>query len=164
MSTRRDFLLSCSAVAVAASFTPMSTMAAVPVAADLDAISISRWEDQINTEFLLEDVAHAGRRLVLESVERFTGSRAGVALPEGSEHKERCDCFSLLFRVVGPGDDLPQNTYSFRHSRLGRLQVFIVPVGAAADAGRLHEAVFNRQLSPGPITQGIHTLVDPIIS
>ncbi len=163
MSTRRDFLLGCSAFAASASLVPLSVMGAVPRAVDLDAISLSSWEDQINTEFVLEEGACAGRRLVLEAVERSPGSQQYVTVEAGSARRQCVESFSLLFRVLGSGEDLPQNTYTFRHARLGTLQVFIVPMGEKPRSGRLHEAVFSRIVRPGTIAQGNHAAIDPVI-
>ena len=51
--------------------------------------------------------------------------------------------FSLLF--TGPIDrPLDQRTYPFEHERIGRFDLFIVPVGADR-SGRQYEAVFNRR-------------------
>lgn len=49
--------------------------------------------------------------------------------------------FALSFRVRTP-DYLPQGVYAVSHERLGRLDVFLVPVGRDAD-GLLLEAIFN---------------------
>ncbi len=49
--------------------------------------------------------------------------------------------FSLLFR--GPGEPvLPQAIYPLESGTLGRLEIFLVPVGRDV-AGVLYEAVFN---------------------
>lgn len=49
--------------------------------------------------------------------------------------------FALLFRAR-TADHLPQGTVALAHDRLGRLDVFLVPVGRDAD-GLLLEAIFN---------------------
>lgn len=49
--------------------------------------------------------------------------------------------FSLVFRAKGP-DRWPQGIYPLAHDRLGRLDVFFVPIGRD-DEGLLLEAVFN---------------------
>ena len=49
--------------------------------------------------------------------------------------------FSLLF-VCADQRVLSQGTYAIDHERLGRLEIFIVPVGADAN-GVEYEAVFN---------------------
>lgn len=163
MSTRRDFLLGCSAIAASASLVPLSMVGAVPRTTDLDLISLSDWENQINTEFVLEEGSHAGRRLVLESVDRSPECRQFVTVAEGSPHRECLERFSLLFRVMGSGEDLPQNTYTFRHSCLGKFHLFIVPMGEKTRPGRLHEAAFNRIVRPGAIAPGNHAAIDPVI-
>jgi hypothetical protein len=63
-----------------------------------------------------------------------------VPTPPAGVHV-RPEPFALLFlaRVAG---NLPQGTYSLTHAGLGRLDVFLVPVGRTAD-GALLEAVFN---------------------
>lgn len=49
--------------------------------------------------------------------------------------------FSLVFR--GPAElDLPQATYALRHSELGELALFLVPI-ARDEGGSLFEAVFT---------------------
>lgn len=54
----------------------------------------------------------------------------------------RDDCFTLLFRAPG-GEVLDQATYAVEHPVVGRMALFLVPVGRGAD-GMQAEAVFNR--------------------
>ena len=57
------------------------------------------------------------------------------------QHPERRAPFSLVFQV--PVDSpLPQQIYALEHSRLGRLEIFLVPVGREA-GNLLLEAIFN---------------------
>jgi hypothetical protein len=49
--------------------------------------------------------------------------------------------FALLFRVE-EGPVLPQRIYPLEHDRLGRLELFLVPVGPD-DLGMRYEAVFS---------------------
>jgi hypothetical protein len=49
--------------------------------------------------------------------------------------------FSLVFRAA-TAERLPQGIYPLAQDRLGRLDVFLVPIGRDAD-GLLLEAVFN---------------------
>ena len=52
-----------------------------------------------------------------------------------------CKAFSLFFR--GPADaPLPQATYALEHDELGKLEIFIVPVGRD-EQGTDYEAAFN---------------------
>jgi hypothetical protein len=54
----------------------------------------------------------------------------------------RREPFSLLFD--GPSSPLlPQRTYRLEHARLGRLEIFLVPVARGADGRVSYEAVFN---------------------
>ncbi len=54
----------------------------------------------------------------------------------------RAQPFSLIF--LGPaGQHLPQATYTLRHAELGTLDVFLVPIGPAADGRHQYEAAFN---------------------
>lgn len=164
MSTRREFLLGCSAVSASVGLVPLSLKGSLLAEADLGAISLSTWEDLIRTEFTLDEGIHSGRRLILESVERPRGSLQGIAPTSNDGRGGEWESFSLLFRSVGLEAGLSQNTYAFRHARLGKLQIFIVPVGEPAPQGRLHEAVFNRLLKPGSIHQGARPAIDSKLS
>lgn len=57
--------------------------------------------------------------------------------------KQSPESFSLLF-CNHDAAVLAQNTYSFEHSRLGRFDLFIVPVNRGNAGARCYEAVFNR--------------------
>ena len=48
--------------------------------------------------------------------------------------------FSLVFRG-GQGDHLPQRTYRMEHEELGRMDLFLVPIGPD-DEGMRYQAVF----------------------
>ena len=58
------------------------------------------------------------------------------------------ESFSLLFRNRDAAC-LSQDTYSFDHPRLGRFDLFIVPVNRGNAGARCYEAVFNRP-TPNP--------------
>ena len=51
--------------------------------------------------------------------------------------------FSLVF-AGSRAHQLSQETYTFEHPRLGRFEMFIVPVGSLDPAVHKYEAVFNR--------------------
>ncbi|MEO6349119.1 MAG: hypothetical protein ABIP53_00525 [Candidatus Limnocylindrales bacterium] len=54
----------------------------------------------------------------------------------------RAEPFSLIF--VGPrATPLPQATYSMRHSAIGDLEIFIVPIEFGDGGAIRYEAVFN---------------------
>ena len=49
--------------------------------------------------------------------------------------------FSLLFRVAD-GATLPQRIYPLEHKGLGRIELFLVPIGPD-DVGMRYEAIFS---------------------
>lgn len=54
----------------------------------------------------------------------------------------RQDVFSILF--LGPGEKpFEQNSYPVEHERLGKFELFIVPIEQTA-RGFFYEAIFNR--------------------
>jgi hypothetical protein len=54
----------------------------------------------------------------------------------------RAEPFSLVF--VGSSEPiLAQGTYRVGHGELGEFEIFLVPIGIAADGGVRYEAVFN---------------------
>ena len=69
-----------------------------------------------------------------------------VEVSDGSTRRQVS--FSLLFRGPHP-PLLPQQIYPFEHDRLGRFDLFIVPVKRDA-RGLYYEAVFNRVIETTP--------------
>lgn len=60
----------------------------------------------------------------------------------------RLEQFSLIFR--GPMTPaLPQSIYEMEHAGLGKLELFLVPIGPDS-LGMCYEAVFNRLRKPEP--------------
>ena len=60
----------------------------------------------------------------------------------------RFEGFSLIF--TGPGDCLlPQGPYRFEHDRVGRFELFLVPIGRGPDTIG-YEVVFNRLCREAP--------------
>ena len=49
--------------------------------------------------------------------------------------------FNLIFRLP-KGLFIPQETYTFKHSQIGKLDLFIVPIGPD-EKGQLYQVVFN---------------------
>ena len=71
----------------------------------------------------------------------------GLDLIEATDLKGRSsdpgrnDPFSLVFR--GPKEPvLPQKIYQMDHDKIGKMDIFIVPIGPD-DKGMLYQAVFN---------------------
>jgi hypothetical protein len=71
-----------------------------------------------------------------------------VEVVSGPRHP-RLEQFTLRFRARLFGA-LPQRTYLVEHTTLGRMPIFLVPVGVDAAAGTVeYEAVFNRLKESG---------------
>ena len=102
----------------------------------LEELSVERFAELVGTGFHVQVPGAAPVGLDLTSVTppQFAG-------PGGSE--PRYESFSLFFD--GPAEHpLVQRIYAFEHDRLGRFELFIVPV--ANERGRLqYQAVFNRR-------------------
>jgi hypothetical protein len=99
----------------------------------LETLSVERLRQFIGTDF----------RIRLPGAEPIDLELTAVTVDDKSE--SRYENFSLLFD--GPGDrPLPQRIYPFEHERLGRFDLFIVPI--ANEGGRFqYQAVFNRLIS-----------------
>jgi hypothetical protein len=140
MPTRRQFLLSCSALAAAASAAPTIALGA-PFRCGgiaLDQIGFLDFAGMLNTAFrVVTDSRTVELRLV--GAKPTAPSRSANVNGEDAVNEE----FSLLFS--GPvSDPLTQNTHNFEHQRIGRFQMFVAPVGPLEPGHRYYEAVFNR--------------------
>jgi hypothetical protein len=81
------------------------------------------------------DPAAHGALLALELVEvEDLGVERAADVPRGRP-------FSLIFRQPA-GAHLPQRIYSIEHPTLGRLDIFLVPIGPD-QGGMRYQAVFN---------------------
>jgi len=97
----------------------------------LDKLTHATFAEELGSPFQLDWGAAAPLRL--ELVEATELGRASVGM--------RRSPFSLLFR--GPRQPaLPQRIYPLEHDRLGRLEIFLVPLGPEGEAMR-YEAVFT---------------------
>lgn len=77
----------------------------------------------------------AGNSLDLELIEvRDLGRRRHS---DGSQ----LTCYALIFRAPTRAA-APQATYQVQHDTLGRLEIFLVPIGAD-EVGMRYEAIFN---------------------
>ena len=85
---------------------------------------------------------HLGERFVLHVDESATLEAELVAAKElGEGSSEQRAPFSIVFRV-NEGDALPQRIYPLEHEQLGRLEIFLVPIGRD-EKGTRYEAVFT---------------------
>jgi hypothetical protein len=96
----------------------------------LSELTHATFAKELGSPFQLECAATP---LALELVEATESSRAWRATGRNA--------FSLLFR--GPRQPvLPQRIYRLMHDRLGRLEIFLVPIGPDSE-GMRYEAVFT---------------------
>lgn len=150
MSTRREFLLKGSALTAAIALTPTAALAAPARVSrreiGLDGITAEAFAEQLNTRFVVRSNGDGDVALLLAAVEPCT-SGAATSVSAAAESQER---FSLFF-AGADSRPLSQNTYAFEHERLGRFEMFIVPVGRPASGCRAYEAVFDR---PTPASRG----------
>jgi hypothetical protein len=93
-----------------------------------------RFLSQLGRPFVAHDLAGAPVRLVLAEV----SDPAVLGAPGLEGHPE---CFSACF--LGPAGRLRQGTHSVANAGLGRLSLFLVPVGRADAGVQRYEAAFN---------------------
>ena len=119
MTSRRQFIGDCSAFALAATMIPAATMA------DRRAVlGFTAFAALVNSPFMARMSDGPAQALDLIGVDGDAGA------------------FSLFFsgEVTRP---FHQNTYWFEHPRLGRFEMFIVPVGRSDGNHCYYEAVFD---------------------
>jgi len=99
----------------------------------LDKVTVSRFRECLGTTFRIRS---ASGRVDLELIE---ASPIGVqASAPGASNRQ---AFSIVFR--GPAEPvLMQQIHALEHAALGRLDLFLVPIGPDAK-GMRYEAVFN---------------------
>jgi hypothetical protein len=98
----------------------------------LDRLTVADFKGRIGETFHIADPKGALELVLLEA----TGLSPRAASP-GSRRAP----FSLIFR--GPLKPvLPQRTYALENEAMGRLEIFLVPIGPDAE-GMRYEAVFN---------------------
>jgi len=96
---------------------------------DINAAKVTDFEPLRNEKLKLQ----AGEQdLELELIE---------AVNIGKAHGDRRQPFSVLFRCEGQQEPLPQGTYPIEHAKLGRVELFLVPLGPDKE-GMQYEAVF----------------------
>lgn len=97
-------------------------------AADLRKLAVGDFEQRLDETFVVQ-IPELALTLKLTRVNRLGES----GRPGGA--------FSLLF-VAPPGPFLPQAIYPLEHAELGRLEIFLVPLGPR-DGGNLYESIFT---------------------
>jgi hypothetical protein len=151
MSTRRKFLLDCSAVSLTALAAPPTLLAGTAGPSlwrrSLDDISCEAFASQLRTKFR---VFNARGRFIEVTLDRVKVRpdppvQPGKAPPKDAGHEK----FSLFFS--GRRDEmLPQETRPFEHEILGRFDCFIVPIHTRDSRRINYEMVCNRRRRERP--------------
>src|SRR4051812_22479887 len=149
MTSRRKFLVQCSAVAAFAAAPATVGLGSPPRIREvaLDRLGFGTFNRLVGTHF------HVYQSLSPVSLELIEAS-AGQGNPSArGAHWGEPESFSLIFR--GPADrPLDQDSYPFAHERIGGFVMFFVPVwDQAAPGARFYEAFFTRPA--GLATRGI---------
>jgi hypothetical protein len=139
MTTRRQFLINCSSLTLAASLAPTSVFAQTSRNLLSGQIGFDAFLTQAGTVFnvLPESLPAAKLKLIevrLNSLDYPGAHKAADA---------RNEKFSLLFRS-GDRPALEQDTYVFDHPEIGRFAMFIVPVRVRGGGHNYYQAIFNR--------------------
>jgi hypothetical protein len=96
----------------------------------LENMTFGDFSGRVGEEFLLEGPSGAVSLTLAEAVDLARDQPGPRRSP-----------FSLIFR--GPASPIfPQRIWALEHAALGRLEIFLVPIGPDA-AGMRYEAVFN---------------------
>jgi hypothetical protein len=97
----------------------------------LESLTLGDFSGRVGEEFRLDGPSGAVPLTLVEVVDLARRENPGP----------RRSPFSLVFR--GPAAPaLPQRTWPLAHETLGRLEIFLVPIGPDA-SGMRYEAVFN---------------------
>lgn len=128
----------------AAAFSPLAALGKSPAFVmkdiSLNDLSFAMLRGQVNTAFRVQ--ATPSQAVELELVEAELAPE-GPRRPGGVAAPADYESFSLIFRGALQ-EPLPQRIHKFEHPKLGRFELFIVPV-AARDTNRIYyQAVFNR--------------------
>ena len=100
----------------------------------------------VNHEAPRADLSAADFRRHVGSTFRIAGVSEPVRLTHVLEtplHRD-IEQFSLMF-AASAGEPIPHGTYTFEHAAVGRLDIFITPVGAPGPAPA-YQACFSRHL------------------
>jgi hypothetical protein len=98
----------------------------------LDRLTADSFAPYEGTEFIVDALPGDAIRLRLRSITRFAIQ----------PHAPRPEPFSLEF--LGPGTPVPpQSIYSLEHPDMGRLDLFVVPLGPERGGDMVYEIAFN---------------------
>jgi Domain of unknown function (DUF6916) len=139
MTSRRQFLISCSSLTLAAGLAPASLFARSWRNISLDQIDFETFLTQQGAVFRVLPESAPAVKLKLVEVQKRQATCPGALAAEDAENEK----FSLLFRG-GDSPALRQDTYVFEHDDIGRFAMFIVPVRIGNDGRNYYQAIFNR--------------------
>ena len=148
MTSRRKFILQCSAVATVATV-PAGIGVCSPFRlrdVSLDRLGFSTFARLVGSQF------HVYQGLATVKLELVEASAGRGYLPRSRAARMfEPEEFSLIFRG-GKDQLLEQDTYPFAHEQIGRFVMFIGPVGVpdAVTGGRYYQAIFNRPAGVTP--------------
>jgi hypothetical protein len=135
MQNRRCFLRLATVSGAAALLPRALGAAARPGAREASSSGTrGRFVAQLGRPFLAHDIDGAPVRLVLAEV----SDPAVLGAPGLAGHAE---CFSACF--LGPAGRIRQGTHAVANAGLGRLSLFLVPVGRPEAGVQRYEAAFN---------------------
>ncbi len=98
---------------------------------DLAALTHEQLEPLVGEQFHVQRSPEAGFPLTLTEAKKLGAARPGQRAP-----------FSLIFRPTDPQFHAPQQIYSLVNPRIGRLDLFLVPIRPDSSGARF-EAVFT---------------------
>lgn len=141
MINRRRFLFGSSALALTATFSPIALSAASFFRRDTRPphLTYAAFCKCLGSSFVVQCGTAAEVVLDLTHVRQQAASPLAAPNAPDADHEK----FSLLFRGTQSAG-LPQNTYTFEHSQMGRFEMFIVPVGPKDKMHGYYQAIFNR--------------------
>lgn len=145
-TTRRQFIVNCSVVAVTTSIAPATLGGPYQRReVSLDQIAAEEFARQLNTLFGVR-TERGLVKLILFDVRQPSISQNTSPSSEDARYEK----FTLLFCGAAESP-LAQDTYWFEHLRIGIFAMFIVPIGWMDERYCYYEAVFNR---PPPQLRG----------
>jgi hypothetical protein len=102
-------------------------------------MGLAAFAKQLHTSFSVFGPSGTAIKLKLVGTMQLPSAEAVVGPGQNFRHESFLLCFS------GPRDQLlPQSTYNFSHSEMGRFAMFIVPDTHSNPAQPRYEAVFTR--------------------
>ncbi len=146
MTNRRQFISGCSTLVLTASLSPTALSAASVFSREAapEQLNYKAFSKCLGSNFILQRDNAPNVALELTHARPQQPSPFECANVPDAGHER----FSLMF-CAPKSAALPQNTYTFEHSQIGRFEMFIVPMGVKDETHGCYEAIFNRAVG-GP--------------